>query len=114
MTTIRQLVRNMQVEIRDTNLTPDRAADMLVKLTAILGNVADEQRAADLALAHVKLELYQQHKAASRAKVFAEVTPEYARHREAKDCAVLAVELIRSLKRYLVTKTEERQWAGHQ
>ena len=112
--TIRHMVREMQIEVRDTDLQPDRAADILARLTALLGNIGDEEREADLALAQVKLTLYQQHKAASRAKMFAEVTPEYQRHREAKDCRVLAIELIRSLKTFLRTKTEERQWAGHQ
>ena len=87
---------------------------MLTKLTALLGNIADEQREADLAYAQVHLALYEQHQAASRARLYAEVTPEYARRREAKDCGVLATELIRSLKMFLRTKSEERQWSGHQ
>jgi len=115
MSTVRDMVKAIQVEIRQTpDLQPDRAAEMLTKLAALLGNIADEQRDADLAYATVHLALYEQHGAASRAKLYAEITPEYARKREAKDCGVLAVEMIRSLKMFLRTKEQERTWAGHQ
>jgi uncharacterized protein (DUF1501 family) len=43
--TIRGMVRLIQVEIRDTHdLQPDRAAELLNKLTALLGNLNDEIR----------------------------------------------------------------------
>jgi len=115
MSTVRDMVKAIQVEIRQTpDLQPDRAAEMLTKLAALLGNIGDEELAADLAFNAVNLALYQEHGAASRAKLFAEVTPEYQRKREAKACGVLAVELIRSLKAFLRTKEQERTWAGHQ
>lgn len=115
MATVRHMVREIQREVRDSSdLLPDRAAELLTKLTALLGNIADEQREADAEYAQLYLELYKEHKAASRAKLFAEVTPAYQRKREVKDCGVLAIELIRSLKAFLKVKAEERQWAGHQ
>lgn len=112
-TTIRQLVKDIQVEVRETDLQPDRAAECLIKLASMLGNIADEQRDADLAYAHVHLGLLKEHTAASRAKLFAEVTPEYQRKREAKDTGMLATELIRALKAFLKTKADERVWSGH-
>ena len=115
MASVRHMIREIQREVRDSSdLLPDRAAELLTKLTALLGNVADEQREADAEYAQVHLKLFQEHKAASRARLFAEVTPAYQRKREAKDMGVLAIELIRSLKAFLKVKAEERQWSGHQ
>ena len=105
--TVRDLVRAIQREVRDTDLQPDRAADLLTKLTALIGNIADEQRDADAAYAVVLLRLLESEEAASRAKIRAETTPEYARKREARDMRELAIELIRSLKAYLRTKQDE-------
>jgi hypothetical protein len=106
-TTVRDLIRAMQREIRDTDLQPDRGAELLTKLTALLGNVADEQREADAAYAVVLLRHLDSEEAASRAKIRAETTPEYARKREARDVKELAIELVRSLKVFLRTKAEE-------
>jgi hypothetical protein len=110
--TIRSMVREIQREIRDADdLMPDRAADLLAKLTALLGNIADEQRAAEAAFNAVLVALLDSEEAAARAQIRAKVTPEYARMREAKDTATLAVELIRSLKVFLRTKQEEMRLA---
>ena len=45
--------------------------------------------------------------AANRAKIRAEITPEYARKREARDTKELVVELVRSLKYFLRCKEDE-------
>lgn len=105
--TIREMVKAIQVEVRDTDLQPDRAAELLTKLTALIGNIADEQREADIAYSHVLLKLLESEEAASRAKIRAEVTPEYERKRQARDIRDLAIELVRSLKQFCRTKEEE-------
>lgn len=108
MTTVRQLVRAIQAEVRETpDLTPDRASELLNKLTALLGNIADEVRGADLLYANVLLGCLSAEKAANRARVVAETTPAYQRKREARDCQELAKELIGALKYQLRLKTEE-------
>jgi hypothetical protein len=104
---VRDMIRAIQREVRDTDLLPDRGAELLTKLTALIGNVADEQREADAEYAVVLLRHLDSEEAASRAKIRAETTPEYARKREARDTKELAIELVRSLKVYLRTKTEE-------
>lgn len=104
----------MQVEIRDTDLQPDRAAELLTKLTALIGNVNDEIRDADMAYHAVLLQHLDSDEAANRAKIRAQTTPAYLRAREAKDTKELAVELSRSLKYFLRAKTEELQLARHQ
>jgi hypothetical protein len=106
VTTVRSLVKEMQTEIRDTELQPDRAAELLVKLTALLGNCNDEIRMVDADYATVLLSFLQSDEAANRAKIRAETTPAYQRKREARDTKELVVELCRSLK-YLLKSHEE-------
>ena len=106
MTTVRDLVKQMQTEIRDTDLQPDRAAELLAKLSALIGNTNDEIREADCAYAVCLLGHLQQESTANRAKIHAEISPEYQRKREARDTKELVVELCRSLK-YVIRSNEE-------
>lgn len=105
--TVRELIRSAQREIRDTDLQPDRAAELLMKLTALMGNCNDEIREADADYATVLLSFLQSDEAANRAKIRAETTPAYQRKREARDTKELVVELCRSLKYLLKAKEEE-------
>ena len=103
---VRDLVKAMQREIRDTDLQPSRAAELLVKLTALMGNTNDEIREADAEYAHVLLALLESNEAANRARIRAETTPHFQRKREARDTKELVVELVRSLK-YMLRSAEE-------
>lgn len=107
--TVRGLIRAMQREIGNPaqELHPDRAAELLVRLTALLGNCADEIREADAAYAVVLLQHLESSEAANRAKIRAETSPEFQRKREARDTKELAIELSRSLKYFLRAKAEE-------
>ncbi len=111
MTTIRDMVKAMQVEIRDTDLQPDRAAELLTKMTALIGNCNDEIRQADQLYSHCLLKCLQMESKANRAKILAEVSPEYQRKREARDTKELVVEMIGSLKYLLRSKQEEMRLA---
>lgn len=104
--TVRDFVRSYQKEIRDTDLQPDRAAELLVKLTALMGNCNDQIREADADYAVILLSFLESDEAANRAKIRAETTPAYQRKREARDTKELVVELCRSLK-YLLKSNEE-------
>lgn len=112
--TIREMIRTMQIEIRDTDLLPDRAADLLRAAAALIGNVNDEIRHADVTYAHVLLRELETSTKANRARIRAETSPEYLRKREARDTKELVIELIRSLKYFLRAKADEQQYAGHQ
>jgi hypothetical protein len=103
--TVRELVKQIQVEIRDTDLQPARAAELLTKLTALLGNCFEEIREADHAYALVLLACLESEAKANRAKIRAETSPEYRRKREARDTRDLVQELIGSLK-YLLRSAE--------
>lgn len=109
--TIRERVRKIQKELRDDALTPGLTRESLVQLTAILGNIHDEQRKADHEYKLVLLDSLKAHGKANRARIEAEVTPEYQRAREAKDTAELVVEMIRSCKAYLRSLDQEMQLA---
>ena len=109
---IRERIAKIQKELRDGALTPDLARESLVTLTALLGNVNDEQREADHEYKLVLLGCLQGDEAANRARIRAEVTPQYQRAREAKDTKDLVVEMIRSCKAYLRSLDEEMRLAG--
>ncbi len=110
--TVRGMVRQIQVEVRDTpDLLPDRAAHLLAKLSSLIGNCNDEIRDADMAYASVLLSRLESEEKANRAKIRAETTEEYRRKREARDTKELATELIRSLKYLLRSKEEEMRLA---
>lgn len=113
--TVRELVRSYQREIQQAaDLLPDRAAELLTKLTALIGNCNDEIRESDAIYASVLLACLESEAKANRATIRAETSPEYQRRREARDTKELVVELSRSLKYFLRAKAEELQLSRHQ
>lgn len=104
---VRDLIENIRREVRDTDLQPTRAAELLTKLTALMGNVLSEINDAEMAYNRVLLDLLDQEKKANRAKIRAATTPEYSRAKQAKDTQVVVVEMIRSLRQILRTQAEE-------
>lgn len=111
--TVREIVREMAVEIRTGELQPSRARYLLGRLSSLVGNCNDEIRVADGAYALVLLAHLDSTEAANRAKIRAETTPEYDRKRQARDTKELVVELIRSLKYILRSSEEEMRLGGH-
>lgn len=107
MSTVRDLIESFRREIRDTDLQPDRAAELLTKLTALVGNCNDEIRVADAEYAAVLLGFLNSEEKANRAKIRAEISPEYQRKRQARDTKELVVEMIGSLKYLLRAKEAE-------
>lgn len=104
---VRELIEEMRREVRDKDLPPQRAAEITTKLTALLGNVLDEIRDAEMAFNRVLLTHLDAEKKANRARIVAQTTPEYARAKQAKDTQVVVLEMIRSLRQVLRTQTEE-------
>ncbi len=110
--TVREMVREIQREVRETaDLQPDRAAELCTRLSSLLGNCNDAIREHDASYAVTLLALLESEEAANRAKIRAETTPEYQRKREARDTKELCVELIRSLKFFLRAKSDEMRLA---
>jgi len=88
----------MATVIRDEELSPARACDLLAKLTALMGNVGEELTAAELAYTRVLANCYETEQKANRARIKAETSLEYQRKREAKDAAYLVEKLTQALK----------------
>lgn len=107
MTTVRDMVREIQREVRGGDLPPDRAREVLNTLTSLIGNCNDEAREADMAFKVVLLRHLDSEEAANRAKIRAETSPEYMRWREAKDTRELVIEMVRSLKTILKSQQDE-------
>lgn len=105
--TVREMVREMQAEILKSDLQPHRQRELLAKLSALIGNCNEEIRKADAAYSAVLLEMLNGNEAANRARIRAEITPEFARRCEARDTKELVVELVRSLKYMLKSLDEE-------
>ena len=112
--TVRNMIGEIQREaLSPQDMTPDRAAELLVRLTALLSNVNEEIREAEFLYAQVLLSCLASDEAANRAKIRAETTPSYLRKREARDTKELALELARSLKYFLKAKSDELQLSRH-
>jgi len=109
--TIREMVAEIQLEVRDTDLLPDRARVLLTKLTALVGNCNTEIRRADAAYAEVLMQCLDTEGKANRAKIRAELTPEFAAKREARDTKELVEQMIGSLKYMLRSLSEEMRLA---
>jgi Mg2+ and Co2+ transporter CorA len=97
----------IQGELANGALSPDLARESLVKLTALLGNVNDLVRKTDHEYKLVLLGAMKGHKAASRARIEAETSTQYQLAREAQDTADLVIEMIRSLKKYMESLSNE-------
>lgn len=109
--TLYERIQAIQSELANGALSPDLARESLVKLTALLGNVNGEVRRTDHDYKLVLLGCMKGHKAASRAKIEAETSEQYQRAREAADTADLVIEMIRSLKKYMESLSNELRLA---
>lgn len=110
--TVRDMVWAMQGEILKGELLPMRAAALLMRLTALMGNAAQEIRERDAIYANVLLALLKSSLKASHAKIEAETTAAFKWRQEARDTKELIVELTRSLKYLLRTAEEEMRMSG--
>jgi hypothetical protein len=109
--TVRSLIREMQVEVRESDLTPDRAAELLTKLAALYGNVLDECRRTELAFhSIVRAYLSEDGLAVNKAELLAKGSPEFEEWRIAKDTETLTKQLLSSLKAFLRAKADEMRF----
>jgi len=106
-TTITKIIEDIRNEVANTDLLPERAAELLTKLSALLGNILNEITRRDMEYNKILLEFLKNEKSANRAKIVAGTTEEYKTMRDARNAEKVAIELIRSLKYYLNTKSDE-------
>lgn len=104
---VRELIARLRREVIAGNLTPTRTGEVAAQLSALLGNVSDEIRDAEMAYNVVCARLLDELGKANRAEMKGRLTPEYGRLREAKDTHEVTVEMIRSLRRLQETYSVE-------
>ena len=108
MEKIRDQIKKIQNEVKDAkDLFPARASELLMTLSALLGNVNDEIRDAEMAYNKVLLGFLDSNEKANRAKIRADISDENARRIEARNTKELAIELMRSLKYFLKAREDE-------
>ena len=106
--TIRELIDTRRLEIQNsTALTPERAAQILVELSALYGTINEEIRKRDMEYNKVLLKCLEEETKANRAKIRAEISDEYQAKRIARDTKEVCEEMIRSLKYYLRSEEDE-------
>jgi hypothetical protein len=96
-----------QNEIAKGDLLEGRASEILNNLAALVGNINDEILKRETEYNKKLLEIYDTEEKVSRAKIVAQLTPEYQSFKEATNVKELNTELMRSLKYYLQAKREE-------
>lgn len=107
MKNLREMISDYQNEIKNTDLQPDRAADILKELSALYGNVLDEVRRRTMDYNKLLVTFYDNEEKANRARLKAEATEEYEDLLRAKDTDKLTLEMIRALKYLLRAKENE-------
>jgi hypothetical protein len=112
MTSVRDFVRAIQKELRDAELTPDRASELLNQATSLLGNCTDETRHAHQDYSHILLHALKTNEKANRAKIEAETSAQFLRWQEAKDTLKLTEQMIITLRQFLRTKESEMRLGG--
>ena len=105
--TIRERISEYQNEILKGDLMPDRAAEILTQISALLGNINDRIKDCDIIYSKVLLKHLETQEKANRAKIVAETSQEYDDKRTARNTKELTIEIMRSLKYFLRSKEEE-------
>lgn len=107
--TIREYIEKYQNEILKGNLLPERAAEILTEISALLGNINAQITETEINYNLVLKKCFDSEKTANRAKIEAGTTQEFREMKEARNTKELAIEMMRSLKYLLKAMEEERQ-----
>lgn len=108
---VRELLAKARIEVINGNLTPIRTGELAAQLSALLGNIGDEQRGAEMAYNRVFAQCLDEHGKANRAEIAARLTPEYERLIEARNAEKVTLEMVRSLRRLQDTQSNEMRLA---
>lgn len=110
--TIRERIQSYQNEILAGSLMPQRASEILTEISALLGNINEQIKNCDIAYNKVLLGFYETEEKANRAKIKADISPEYEAMRDARNVEKVATELIKSLKYLLRSMENEFRQGG--
>lgn len=114
MTTVQDMVSDIQREMLRGDLMPVRASELLVEATALIANCSAEIREAEGAFNTKYLAILHTEAKANRAKIFAEATDEWKRLRKARDTEKFLDKVIGSIKYVLRTAENEMRAMGGQ
>ena len=106
--TVRERISAIHQQQLKGQTTPSEAAQWLATLGALVGNVLDEIRKAEADYNVVYVGWLDKETKANRAKIRAEMTPEWARLREARD-TLKAVESMAASLKYVLKAHETEQ-----
>ena len=112
--TIRERVATIQNKVAKGTMFAPEATECLNTLSALYGNCLDEITKRELAYNEVLIHLLDTEKKANRAKIRAEISPEYQILKEAINTEKLVMQLIRSLNRFIDQKKEEMRVSKYQ
>jgi len=112
--TIRERINNYQTEILKGDLQPDRAAIILNEISSLYGNILDRIKDTEMIYNRVLLNHLEEEQKANRAKIKAEITQEYQDLKDATNTEKVAIQMIRSLSKFLKAKENEYQSAKYQ
>lgn len=99
MTSVRDMLATLRREVSAGNLQPTRMGAIAAQLSALLGNIGDEQTDAEMAYNAVYSQWFDELGKASHAEIKAKLTPEYRRLLEVKAAKDATVEMIWSLRK---------------
>jgi len=112
--TIRIIIDEKRNEIKKANnLYPQRASEIIVELSALIGNINDELLKRQMAFNEKKMFYLAKIKSVAKADVEAQCTEEYRQYQEAKGYRELITEMIRGLKYYLRAVEDEKSFSKH-
>ncbi len=105
---IREIIEKYRIELTSTkDLTAGRASEILVELSALLGNIVEDIREKDMAYINSVATLYQMDERPSMVRIKLLTSQQYKDKIEAKDNKTICSALIKSLASYLKIKEEE-------
>jgi len=107
--TIRQRINGYQAEILKGDLLPERAAIILNEISSLYGNILDRIKDTEMIYNKVLLDELNKEQKANRAKIRAEITDEYQDMKDATNTEKVAIQMIRSLSKFLKAKENEYQ-----
>lgn len=108
MSSVREIVKSYQDECLRADITPERAAEIKLSLSSLLGNIDTEMLKKEMVYNKLLVRLYEENKkVANRAELLSKITDEYEQWMEARNTEKLALKLISGLNTYLKAKEEE-------
>jgi hypothetical protein len=106
---VRDLLATIRREVIAGKVTPTRAGELAMQLSALLGNISDEICVAEMAYNEVYSNKFDELGKASHAEIKAKLTDEYKRLIEVKGAKEATTEMVWSLRKMQDTFRAEMQ-----